>query len=172
MKIYSRNWCIANGPAYSYFWKTGDEFGELSQWFNSPFTKDGILYPTAEHWMMSQKALLFSDNVIFQKIITEPFAYNVKALGRKIKGFDEAIWNDKKVEIVQTGNILKFTQNPKLLKVLKNSKNPNNVWVEASPYDTVWGIGLSKTDVSASIPSLWKGENLLGEILTKLKAEL
>ena len=33
----------------------------FSQWYPSPFTVDGVLYPTAEHWMMGAKARLFKD---------------------------------------------------------------------------------------------------------------
>lgn len=41
----------------------------LSQWWESAFTVDGIIYPTAEHWMMAEKARLFSDMVTAEKII-------------------------------------------------------------------------------------------------------
>ena len=33
----------------------------LSQWYPAPFTVDGVRYPTAEHWMMAEKARLFRD---------------------------------------------------------------------------------------------------------------
>jgi len=33
----------------------------FSQWFPSPFTVDGVIYLTAEHWMMAKKADLFND---------------------------------------------------------------------------------------------------------------
>ncbi len=33
----------------------------LSQWYPAPFTIDGLLYPTTEHWMMPEKARLFGD---------------------------------------------------------------------------------------------------------------
>jgi len=32
--------------------------GCLSQWWEQPFTVDGTVYPTAEHWMMAGKARL------------------------------------------------------------------------------------------------------------------
>ena len=34
----------------------------LSQWYAAPFEVDGITYPTAEHWLMHQKALAFGDS--------------------------------------------------------------------------------------------------------------
>ena len=33
----------------------------LSQWYAAPFVVDGLVYPTAEHWMMAEKARLFGD---------------------------------------------------------------------------------------------------------------
>ncbi len=33
----------------------------FSQWYPAPFTVDGVLYATAEHWMMAGKARLFGD---------------------------------------------------------------------------------------------------------------
>jgi predicted NAD-dependent protein-ADP-ribosyltransferase YbiA (DUF1768 family) len=41
----------------------------VSQWFECPFTVDNITFKTAEHWMMAQKALLFSAKKTFKKII-------------------------------------------------------------------------------------------------------
>ena len=47
---------------------------------------------TAEHYMMVEKARLFEDEDIRQRIIAELFPQNVKALGRMLLGFDEEIW--------------------------------------------------------------------------------
>jgi predicted NAD-dependent protein-ADP-ribosyltransferase YbiA (DUF1768 family) len=41
----------------------------FSQWYPASFIVEGITYKTAEHWMMAQKALLFGDSIIFQKIV-------------------------------------------------------------------------------------------------------
>ena len=40
-------------------------------------------------------------------------------------------------------------------------------FVEASPYDRIWGIGYSEKDALENIP-YW-GENLLGKIITDLR---
>ena len=45
----------------------------------------------------------------------------------------------------------------------------NDVLVEASPYDSVWGIGMKATDSGANDPSRWKGQNLLGGILARVR---
>jgi ribA/ribD-fused uncharacterized protein len=38
----------------------------------------------------------------------------------------------------------------------------DKILVEASPYDTIWGIGLKATDERATDITQWRGENLLG----------
>lgn len=53
---------------YLLFWghsvPKGGKVGKtcLSQWYPSPFTIDGVLYRTAEHYMMANKARLFGDD--------------------------------------------------------------------------------------------------------------
>src|SRR4051812_28346149 len=87
---------------FIFFWghsgKDGEEVGKFvfSQWYPSQFTVDGFEYKTAEHWMMAQKALLFGDHEIFQRIIQAVKPGEVKELGRQIRGFDEIIWNERK----------------------------------------------------------------------------
>jgi hypothetical protein len=44
--------------------------------------------------------------------------------------------------------------------------------VEASPTDRIWGIGLLATSPLAQDPATWRGQNLLGTILTRLRDEL
>lgn len=41
--------------------------------------------------------------------------------------------------------------------------------VEASPWDNLWGIGLSETDERAKDPNQWQGENLLGFCLMRVR---
>lgn len=44
--------------------------------------------------------------------------------------------------------------------------------VKASPLDTLLGIGLNKEDILAWNEMTWRGKNLLGDILTKLRDKL
>lgn len=49
------------------------------------------------------------------------------------------------------------------------------VLVEASPVDSIWGVGLAADDEAVLNPLLWKGKNLLGfalmEVRDRLQAE-
>ena len=80
----------------------------LSQWFESPFSVDGCHYPTAEHWMMAEKARLFGDDEMLAEILAAPDPKSAKAFGRKVSRFDQETWNANRVDIVTRGNIAKF----------------------------------------------------------------
>lgn len=139
----------------------------FSQWWQSSFTVDGITYPTAEHWMMAQKAKLFSDEEMFDKIIQAKSPAQVKQFGRQVRGFYQNIWVAQRFDIVVQGNYHKFSQNEALKEFLVYTKN--RVLVEASPVDKIWGIGLTSDDSKAENPRLWKGLNLLGFALMEVR---
>jgi predicted NAD-dependent protein-ADP-ribosyltransferase YbiA (DUF1768 family) len=44
--------------------------------------------------------------------------------------------------------------------------------VEASPVDTIWGIGLSADSPDSSHPDRWRGLNALGFALMEVRAQL
>lgn len=142
----------------------------FSQWYPSPFTVDDQRYPTAEHWMMAEKARLFGDDVNLHKILAAPAPGQAKALGRKVSGFDSAIWNAHKFAIVYQGSLHKFSNNPSLRAYLLSTGD--RILVEASPQDCIWGIGLAAADPAADNPAQWQGENLLGFALMKARESL
>jgi ribA/ribD-fused uncharacterized protein len=86
----------------------------FSQWYPTPFTVDGILYPTAEHWMMAAKARLFNDDSMLEQILSSPDPKTAKALGRLVSGFDDEVWKANARRLVVEGNVAKFSQNPAL----------------------------------------------------------
>ena len=175
---YDINWLIekfekGDTIKYIFFWGHLNKYNEtvgkfcFSQWFESPFTVDNVTYKTAEHWMMAQKALLFNDNTIFAKIIRCEKPGEAKELGRQVSGYDDHIWNEKKFDIVKLGNIHKFNQHPILAEYLL--KTENRILVEASPVDTIWGIGLSLDSRDIENIYAWRGQNLLGFVLMETR---
>ncbi|AYZ14384.1 NADAR family protein [Chryseobacterium arthrosphaerae] len=142
----------------------------FSQWYPSKFEEDGVLYKTAEHYMMAEKARLFNDYEIAEEILQAQTPNQAKSLGRKVKNFDAQLWDDHKYEMVKKGNLLKFSQNQKIRKFLLSTGK--KILVEASPYDKIWGIGMLETDHRAENPLLWNGENLLGFALMEVRDEL
>lgn len=142
----------------------------LSQWFAAPFVVDGVRYATAEHYMMAEKARLFGAENIRQQIIAEATPKRAKALGRTIANFNELIWQQHREAIVYRGNLAKFSQHDELKHFLLNTGN--RVLVEASPVDKIWGIGMAQDNPDCYNPLLWRGLNLLGFALMKVRADL
>ena len=163
-------------PDYLFFWGHTQKKDSIidkscfSQWFVSPFSVNGTLYPTAEHWMMVKKAELFNDDKILKEILEAGKPAVAKELGRKISNFNAEKWNVFSYTIIVEGNKNKFSQHGALKTFLQNTGN--KVLVEASPTDTIWGIGLSQNDADAMNPFKWKGTNLLGFALMEVRDEL
>lgn len=160
---------------YLYFWghrQKGHQTDKscLSQWFEASFVKGEHTFATAEHWMMAEKARLFGDEEALKKILAAHDPGKVKALGRKVRGFDEARWAQARFEIVREGNLAKFSQNPHLKAFLIGTGK--RVLVEASPHDRIWGVGLSAKDQAIASPTTWRGQNLLGFALMAVRTEL
>jgi ribA/ribD-fused uncharacterized protein len=142
----------------------------FSQWWPSSFVIQGVQYPTAEHYMMAEKARLFEDSATEQKILTAKSPGHAKRLGREVSGFSQSIWETERLAIVRRANIEKFGQNKALGAFLQGTSQ--RILVEASPPDKVWGIGLPAEDPNASRPAKWPGLNLLGFALMQARDHL
>jgi len=178
---------------FTFFWITKSPF---SQWHKSPFIAKSVLnegindlleekknhivqnlfsldfqqYSSAEQFMMYHKAMIFLDREIAQQIMQTEDVRRIKDLGRQVKNYDEYVWKYFRSKVVYEGNKAKFTQNEELKQALFATKGTS--LVEASPNDTLWGIGLTEEDPRALRRETWLGKNLLGEILTQIRIEL
>ena len=142
----------------------------LSQWWLSDFALDSVSYCCMEQYMMAEKACLFGDNESEERILCTQDQAKIKALGREVKNFDSAAWDQVKSSIVLNGNYLKFSQNEQLRHFLLHTEGC--ILVEASPEDWVWGIGFSEQDANATVPPKWLGENRLGFALMEVRDEI
>lgn len=161
---------------YIYFWghhpkKDGSISKScFSQWWKSSFNIGHVKYLFMEQYMMAEKARLFGDKEMEEKIMSSNDPNKIKGFGCKVSNFNEEIWNDIKYSIVINGNYNKFIQNDKLKAFLLSTED--KILVEASPYDNVWGIQMSEEDVDIKNPKLWRGENLLGFALMEVRNEI
>lgn len=119
---------------------------------------------------MTAKALLFGDAEMAEKIPAAPHPREAKALGRKVRGFVEERWAERRFDLVVAGNVAKFGQNPELRDYLLATGG--RVLVEASPRDRVWGIGMGASNDLATSPEHWRGLNLLGFALMEARHQL
>ena len=151
--------------------------GPFSQWTEAPMEIDGVLYNTCEQYMMAEKAKLFNDQDAYKAIMSTNHPSAQKKIGRRVKGFDKAKWEEIQENgkpycwnVVYKGNYAKFTQNPGMKLALMETGN--KTIVEASPYDTIWGIGLGEDDPKAHDKGHWRGTNWLGEVVTRVRQDL
>lgn len=142
----------------------------LSQWYPSSFEVDGVEYNCAEQFMMAEKARVFNDLETRNKIMLSSSPKEIKTLGREVRNFNADIWSSASKDVVVKGNLHKFEQNAEMLEFLKTTGN--KIIVEASPCDTIWGIGMSERDDGVLNPHNWKGSNLLGFALMEVRDKL
>jgi len=138
-----------------------------SNWQPSPFVLDGQTYNCVEQWMMAEKARLFGDTAVEAKVMATLDPAEQKALGRGIQGYDDAKWAEVRYQQVLRGVVEKYRQNPDLRAKLLATGDLQ--FVEASPDDRVWGIGLRASDPASGDPKRWRGENLLGQATTEAR---
>lgn len=142
--------------------------GKLSNWYDSEFILRGIKFTCIEQCMMYNKAMVFGDIDVAQKILSENNPAKQKELGREVKYYKDSLWVSIRYNIVKNAISEKFKQNKDLEDYLKSLKG--YTIVEASSQDRVWGIGFEEDDALENIDN-W-GQNLLGKILTDLSNEL
>lgn len=119
--------------------------------------------------MMAAKAVMFGDLERAEKIMRTDDPALQKRLGATVRDFDEALWAKWRIHIVYEANMAKFSQNSGAERQLLRTSP--SMLVEANPRDWNWGNGLSLDDPANHDPTSWKGENLLGRILTLVREE-
>ncbi|CAD7961249.1 unnamed protein product [Amoebophrya sp. A120] len=148
--------------------------GPFSNWHRQQgvFYVEKQAYNCGEQYLMAEKAKLFQDFGTRKKILQAAHPKEQKQLGRKVRNFDEAVWTKHRLGILLAGLRQKFSpaQNPEMSNYLLQTKK--KLLVEASPVDTIWGVGLSEHDDSALDKNAWLGKNLLGLALMIVREEL
>lgn len=150
-----------------FFWSS-----VFSQWYRACITDPiaGITFNTAEQSMMYYKAMTFKDTDIAQKILATDNARKQKELGRKISNYDDAVWTSVRYDIVVRANYLKFSQNDDLKIILLMLKDWE--FIEASPEDKIWGIGLGENNPDIFDSQKWQGQNLLGKAIKEAQQQI
>lgn len=152
------------------FYDPHKENGYLSNWFISPFTYAGKQYFSCEQYLMEQKALTFGDDEIAEKIMKSKNLSEIKKLGRQVARYNENLWKTIRPQVMRRGLRAKFQQNPELLIALLGTGNA--ILAECAPRDNIWGIGLGVDDPRVSETKEWRGRNLLGRALMRVREDL
>lgn len=140
---------------------TWDAFGETHEFF------------CTEQAFMWAKAKFFNDEDTAEKILAEELEPMVcKRLGRQVKNYDDKVWDEVRYEMMLKPNVERFTQDLVLQGKILDPKFDGLTFVEASPHDKIWGIGLKQDDPRCEDEKNWLGRNLLGRVITEARAEV
>lgn len=143
------------------FWRTREIY---SNWHPARFVDEGgRAFENSEQFMMWGKATLMGDHLMAERMLAVSDPKALKAMGRQVKGYDDARWVAHRLAVVVQGCYLKFSQNPAMKAELLATGD--RMLVEASPDDRIWGIGLEESDPRCLDRAQWQGLNLLGEAL-------
>ena len=169
--------CIRDGQSFTYlpFYGHTAELGRItnavfSQFYPAEFQIDGVRYHWAEQWMMAAKARLFGDLEALTAILDADEPLACKKIGRTVRNYDDGRWSAARFDLVVTGNVAKFSQSQPLRDHLLDSGDA--ILVEAAPRDQIWGIGFGRENPAVHDPLRWRGRNLLGFALVKVRGIL
>ena len=128
---------------------------------------EGIDFNCCEQYLMYSKAIHFNDTQQADNILKAADPVTQKRLGSKIAGFKKGLWNKKVQNVMETGLVAKFTQNPTLKGILLSTSN--KILIEANKHDTYWSCGLPLFDDKVWSKEEWLGQNKLGGLLMKVR---
>ena len=147
-------------------------FGALHHFSNMFFATiviNGVEYITNEHFIQAEKARLFKDNNLLMAILKTWNPFDVKKLAKKCENFDQSLWNERATEVAMIACQAKFTTHSTLKGTLIGTY-PYTL-AEAS-LELPWGCGVALKDPKLSDTKNWKGQGIMGEVLTRIRNEL
>lgn len=144
-----------DGTPLHAFWQ-----GPLSNWANRPVRIDGHTYPNGEARIMMAKAELFGDRLTLAEMYKTRDPRALKRLGKAVQGFRQEIWDAMRPVISRDLLVHKLAQHRDIRDAVLSA--PKGRFVEASPYDDLWGVKLGVDDPRLLDPARWQGRNYLG----------
>jgi ribA/ribD-fused uncharacterized protein len=157
---------MQKGAFYLFF---GEE-NPLSNWHRSTFVVRGRTFHWNEQFLMYCKAMLFGDLETAEKVLAAQSPRECKSLGRDVRPYVDKVWAEKREYYDYYGALHKFQQNPSMARFLLNTGDLE--LVEASPYDTIYGVGLDAHSPSIIHKRLWRGTNIHGRATQRVRDEL
>ena len=138
------------------FYRTGDAYGEFSNFAAYPITLDGERWPTTEHYFQAQK---FEDAAYRRKVRAANTPMLAARLGRDRKQKLRRDWESVKVDVMRRAVTAKFTQHADLRELLLSTGDAK--LIEHTENDAYWGDGGDGS-----------GKNMLGRILVQVREAL
>ncbi|MEW4923107.1 NADAR family protein [Algibacter sp. 2305UL17-15] len=135
------------------FYRTGDEYGEFSNFSKHPIMLKGYIWKTVEHYFQSEK---FDDYLVKDKIRDLKSPMEAAIEGRNKNNSLKTNWESLKEDVMFEALKAKFTQHNSLKKLLLSTED--SIIVEHTVNDSYWGNGGDGS-----------GLNRLGELLMKTR---
>ena len=142
----------------------------FSNFYPTTFFLDGEQFYSVEHYYQLEKAKYFGDEKTAAKMRATKNPWKHKRLGNKVKGFSESAWQGPRIDAMIKACEAKFTQDDYLWERLQETGK--GILAEASPHCKFWGIGLKRWDKASLDHNKWKGKNVLGNILMRIRDEM
>ncbi len=161
---------------------TENEYGFLSTFYPVEFVVDNIKYFTIEQYLAAEKARLFLDDALRTRIMKTraPRSMRTMANGILMKPVTQTggahqiqmhEWDGPVREsVLQKATLAKFRQHPELRDKLLMTGGA--VLALADTREKRDGIGLALSDTAATQTTNWRGSNLYGRILMKVREQL
>lgn len=141
--------------------------------FNAEYEGKKYTFYNSEQYFMFVKAKTFGDEETAEKILSKgKNPKTAKALGREVKNYDDKEWDKIRYDIMVTANYFKYSQSEELEEMLLNPEFNGKHFVESSPIDKIWGVGLGENNPMIDDENNWKGTNLLGKALDEVRERL
>ena len=137
------------------FSSKSQQYSEFSNFHSAPFTLEGALWPTVEHYFQAQKFI--GDPQLQERVRLAPTPASAKKLGRTRSPFFPANWDSIKEEVMLKALTAKFSQNPELDALLKSTGTAT--LKEKAFWDSYWGTGRTG-----------KGKNRMGVLLEHVRS--
>lgn len=134
--------------------------------------KIDIHFSSSEQYFMWLKATEFADYETAEKILKAKTPKEAKKLGRQVSNFDDEEWCEVREAAMWNAVWLKFSQNEDLKKIITDPIFSKKSFVEGSPVDKIWGVGLVWNDPKIADKKNWGGLNLLGKTLNNVRMQL
>jgi len=141
-----------------------------SHWYKSNFIISKQDFCCVEQYLMYQKAILFKGADTAKKILNSSNPARHRHLGKQVAGFNKQLWHQKCKQFAFDGELAKFYQSRALKEKLLQTIGKS--FAEASPYDRIWGIGLSMSNPKIFDRTQWRGRNWSGEVLELVRDKL
>ena len=156
---------------YIFFWKENPfcNFTKCKIKWSDEVSGEEIYFSSSEQMFMWFKAKFFLDDETADKILATTDPEEARKLGRLVKNYVHSAWDRERTYFMMKAVSAKFLQNKNLRKKLIDPKYDGKVFVEASPYDRIWGIGCDQ-DSALKLDNYknW-GRNELGKILDAVR---